>query len=340
MLKKNNYNKIFLYWLLSLITLIILMIMVGGLTRLTDSGLSITKWELFRGIIPPLNEKDWISYFSEYKKIPQFNILNPLITLSEFKIIYLWEYYHRLLGRIIGILFLIPMIFFILKDILIDECKNKLLLIFFLILTQGFLGWYMVQSGLTENISVSHYRLSIHLIMAFIILSSLFWLVLNFSRNTAVTFFNFTSNYFSIKLLIFLLFFQIIIGAFVSGLDAGKLYQTWPLMNNSYFPDDVNLNKDFFSFFSDHSFVQFLHRNLAYIIFFNVIYIGINILKKKNYTNFKSYLILFFFIVIQIILGIYVLLSELNIYVASMHQISSIFLILFSLNLYHRVQMR
>ena len=317
------------------------MIVVGGLTRLTDSGLSITSWELFKGIIPPLNYESWQLYFSEYKKIPQFNILNPLITLEEFKIIYLWEYYHRLLGRVIGLIFLIPLVFLIYKDVLEKEYKYKLSLIFTLVLAQGFIGWYMVQSGLTENISVSHYRLALHLIMAFIILSSLVWCLFNFLRNSNVVFFNFSFNFFSIKFLIFLLFVQIIIGAFVSGLDAGKIYQTWPLMNNSFFPDDFIFNKFSFQYyFNDHGFVQFIHRSLAYLIILIIIFVGINLYKQKKTFLLKHYLVLLFFILTQVILGIFVLLSGANIIVASMHQISSIFLIIFSLNLYHLIQMK
>ena len=341
MLKNNNYNKILVLWLVSLITLIILMIVVGGLTRLTDSGLSITSWELFRGIIPPLNNENWLLYFSEYKKIPQFNILNPLISLEEFKVIYLWEYFHRLLGRVIGLTFLLPLVFFIYKDILKDEYKYKLSLVFILVLAQGFIGWYMVQSGLTENISVSHYRLSLHLIVAFIILSSLIWFMLNFLRKTNVSFFDFKVDLVSIKFLIFLLFLQIIVGAFVSGLDAGKIYQTWPLMNNSFFTDDFKIHKiNFLYYFNDHGFVQFIHRCLAYLILIIIIYIGFNIYKQKKIFLFKHYYFLFLFVLVQVILGIFVLLSGVNIVVASMHQISSIFLIIFSLNLYHRLLMK
>ena len=166
-----------------LIILIASMIVVGGLTRLTDSGLSITTWELFTGIIPPLNSNDWDYYFSLYKKIPQYTLINSEITLNEFKIIYYWEYAHRLLGRFIGLFFLLPLIFLIYKKVLVKNLEKKLIMIFILVLAQGFIGWYMVQSGLIENISVSHYRLSIHLLLAFIILSSLIWLYINYKKS-------------------------------------------------------------------------------------------------------------------------------------------------------------
>jgi cytochrome c oxidase assembly protein subunit 15 len=192
----------------------------------------------------------------------------------------------------------------------------------------------MVKSGLVENTSVSHYRLSIHLIIAFSILSALFWIALNLLNRTKKKFFQFNLNYIFIKLLLILLFIQIVLGAFVSGLDAGKIYQTWPLMNGSYFPDDILLI-DFFNF-SLPSFVQFIHRNLAYLIFFISIYIGFLIFKKKELDLYKDFIFYFLVIIAQIILGILVLISGANIYLASMHQISSIFLVVAAINLYYR----
>ncbi len=336
MLKNTKYETFFSYWIISLIFFLALMIMVGGLTRLTDSGLSITEWELFRGIIPPLNLNDWNYYFSLYKKIPQYNLINNEISLNDFKIIYYWEYAHRLLGRVIGLLFCIPLIFLIYKKALSKSLEKKLIIIFLLILLQGIIGWYMVQSGLVEKVSVSHYRLSMHLLLAFIILSSLVWIYINHKKSVDKNFFNFKKNFMSIKILFFFIFLQIMFGAFVSGLDAGKIYQTWPLMNESYFPSDTIFLqlKDYFDF-SNHSLVQFFHRNLAYLIFFLSIYIGIIIFKEKKENLIKPYVIYFFFILTQIFLGIIVLLSSANFYFASLHQISTIFLVISSLNLYH-----
>ena len=156
-------------WLIVMFFLVALMIVVGGLTRLTDSGLSITKWELFSGTFPPLNEKKWNSYFEQYKLIPEFKIQNYSMTLNEFKVIFWWEWAHRFLGRVIGITFIIPLIYFTLK-LNIKKLINYYL-IFLLICFQGFLGWYMVSSGLVDRIDVSHFRLSLHLVVAFFILS-------------------------------------------------------------------------------------------------------------------------------------------------------------------------
>ena len=333
MLKNKNYNTIFQIWLISLTVLVGLIVVVGGLTRLTDSGLSITEWELFKGVLPPISNNDWLQYFESYKKIPQYSLLNSSMTLSEFKYIFFWEYAHRLLARFIGLFFLIPFLIFIFIDLFKKELIYNLAKIFILILIQGTIGWYMVESGLIENTTVSHYRLSVHLFIAFSIFSSLLWILLNFFSESEKKFFQLNNRYIYLKILLVLIAIQIILGAFVSGLDAGKIYQTWPLMNNNYFPNDMTLN-NFFNL-NQPSTVQFLHRNIAYIIFFLSVYIGFNILKKKNTYLYKYFILFFLVILTQIGLGIFVLISGVNIYLASMHQISSIFLITTVLKLYH-----
>ena len=337
LLNNQKYYKYINLWLILTIILVVSMIIVGGLTRLTDSGLSITRWELFTGLFPPLSENKWIEYFDLYKEIPQFLLINKNITIEEFKIIFYWEYYHRLLGRVIGLFFLIPLIFFTFKKIIYKNDLISLYLIFSLICFQGFIGWYMVQSGLINNVTVSHFRLSLHLFIAFVILALLVWIYINNINSTKKFFFNFSSENNIIKIFILLIFLQIIFGAFVSGLDAGKIYQSWPLMNSSYFPNDVQIKNilDFINF-NDRSYVQFLHRNIAYLIFFIYLFIGFNILVHKKKYLYKSYLIVLVILLAQLVLGISTLLSGLNFYLASLHQISSIFLVIFSLSLYYR----
>jgi len=338
MLKNKNYNALLHVWLIVLTILIALIIVVGGLTRLTNSGLSITEWELFKGVIPPTSSDEWLKYFNSYKEIPQYLLLNSSMSLEEFKYIFLWEYAHRLLARFIGLFFLIPFLFFLYLNILKKYLIIRLTNIFALILIQGTVGWYMVKSGLIENTSVSHYRLSIHLIIAFSIFSCLLWIILNSYNKTKKKFFFIKNKYSSLQILLILLFIQIILGAFVSGLDAGKIYQTWPLMNGSYFPNDVNFNNfnNFFNF-DNPSTAQFFHRNIAYLIFLLSIYLGITIFKNQEFNLYKPYLFYMGIITIQVILGIFVLVSGANFYLASMHQISSIFLILSIISLYHRV---
>ena len=292
----QKINKLFYYWLVTSFLMVFLMVIVGGFTRLTNSGLSITEWELFKGILPPLNDEIWNKYFLLYKQIPQYQIVNFDMTLNEFKVIFYWEYLHRVLGRVIGILFLIPLIYFYYKRKISDKYLSICFIILFLIIFQGILGWYMVKSGLINNITVSHYRLSAHLGVAFIIIAMIFWNLLNFRKRTIKNFFNnHNINYFFI-FLIFLIFLQIIMGAFVSGLDAGKIYQTWPLMDYSYFPNDTYFNKftDVIDF-NNQGLVQFYHRNIAYFILVYVFLIGFYIFKKKSFIYISLFILFFTF---------------------------------------------
>ncbi len=310
-------------WLIIMFWTISLMIVVGGLTRLTDSGLSITKWQLFSGFLPPLNQNDWTEYFNLYKKIPEFKLQNYNMSLQEFKIIFWWEWGHRFLGRLIGIFYLIPLVYFSFK-IKFFKLINYYL-IFFLICFQGFIGWYMVSSGLVDRIDVSHFRLSIHLLIAFFILSLIFWNYLKIKVNKDIpNKINATIPF----IFLVLIFAQIAVGAFVSGMDAGKIYNTWPTMGHTFFPDDNSLIDLFkISAFSDPSLVQFIHRNLAYLILIFYLCILFKIYKDKIYDLYRSINILGFFILLQIILGIFTVIYGAQIYIAAMHQLSSIFLV-------------
>ena len=320
---KEKYDKFFHNWLIFMILLIGLMIVVGGLTRLTDSGLSITQWELFSGFLPPLTQSDWLLYFNLYKEIPEYKLQNFNMSLQEFKVIFWWEWAHRFLGRLIGIGYLIPLIYFsfIIK---ISKLRN-LYLIFFLICFQGFIGWYMVTSGLVDRVDVSHYRLSVHLLIAFLILSLILWNYLKINNRIDIID---KINPIIPFLFLVLIFIQIAIGAFVSGMDAGKIYNSWPFMGNTYFPNDNSL-KDLFmlSAFSEPSLVQFIHRNLAYLICVLYLFIFYKIYKNKMYDLYKSVNILGFFIILQVILGILTIIYGAHIFIASMHQLSSIFLV-------------
>ena len=317
----NNQLSI---WLITMFFIISVMIIVGGLTRLTDSGLSITKWQLFSGLIPPLNQEDWIMYFNLYKQIPEFKLQNFNMTISEFKIIFWWEWAHRFLGRLIGICFLLPLIYFSFK-IKFSKLLN-FYFIFFLICFQGFLGWYMVSSGLVDRIDVSHYRLSVHLVLAFLILSLIFWSYLKITvlNNNQ----SFRINRFIPFCFLILIFVQIAIGAFVSGMDAGKIYNSWPLMGSTYFPNDNNISNLFkLSAFDDPSLVQFIHRNLAYVISIFYLLILFKIYRNKIYDLYKSVNLLGIIIIIQVFLGVFTILYGAQILIASMHQLSSIFLV-------------
>ena len=309
-------------WLASMFWIISLMIVVGGLTRLTDSGLSITRWELFSGFLPPLSNDSWVNYFNLYKEIPEFKLQNYSMTLNEFKVIFWWEWIHRFLGRLIGITFLVPLLFFTVK--LGFKKLINFYFIFFLICFQGFIGWYMVSSGLVDRVDVSHFRLSIHLVIAFLILSLILWSFLNLAINHN----NNNLIFYSVFIFLILIFFQITIGAFVSGMDAGKIYNSWPLMGSTYFPNDNNfLNIFNFSAFSDPSLVQFIHRNLAYLICIFYLMILFKVYKKKFVNLYFATNLVGLMLVVQVLLGVFTLLYGAQIILASMHQISSIFLV-------------
>ena len=320
----KNINNQLSIWLITMFFIISVMIIVGGLTRLTDSGLSITKWQLFSGLIPPLNQEDWIMYFNLYKQIPEFKLQNFNMTISEFKIIFWWEWAHRFLGRLIGICFLLALIYFSFK-IKFSKLLN-FYFIFFLICFQGFLGWYMVSSGLVDRVDVSHYRLSVHLVLAFLILSLIFWsyLKINVLNNNQ----SFRINRFIPFCFLILIFVQIAIGAFVSGMDAGKIYNSWPLMGSTYFPNDNNISNLFkLSAFDDPSLVQFIHRNLSYVISIFYLLILFKIYRNKIYDLYRSVNLLGIIIIIQVFLGVFTILYGAQILIASMHQLSSIFLV-------------
>jgi len=325
--QNNTLNTKLKIWMITLLVMIMLIILVGGLTRLTDSGLSITTWELFVGLFPPLSNEKWIDYFNLYKTIPEYSEQNFNMTLSEFKIIFWWEWAHRQLGRLIGLSVLLPMIYFTIKNG--RWILKEYFIIFLLVCIQGLIGWYMVASGLVDRIDVSHYRLSLHLVMAFIILSIVFWKLLKLT-NLKINEISIKLN--SIKFFLFLIFLQLIIGAFVSGMDAGKVYNTWPLMGTSYFPDDSKFAEFLkITLFDNPSIVQFIHRNLAYLIVLIYLYMFYVVFKNGNIKLRLPILIIGVSLLLQIILGVLTILSGVKMIYASLHQINSILIILSTL---------
>jgi len=331
-MNEENKNIYISYWLLLITFLVALTIIVGGLTRLTDSGLSITRWDIISGIFPPLSTNDWEKSFSLYKQIPEYKLLNSSMTLEQFKTIYWWEYIHRILGRLVGLFYFIPLFFFTFKKLIKKNSLISLYMILILILFQGFIGWYMVKSGLSEGTDVSHYRLALHLTLAFIIFILLLWNYLKY-KNQKIFIHNKKLPIYLPILFIFCILVQICVGAFVSGLDAGQIYQSWPLMNHSYFPDDASL-KDLFSIeaFETPSIVQFIHRNIAYFIILLFGFIATIIYRNEDFIYLRNTtLLVFIFLLLQTFLGILTVLSGAQIILASMHQIGSIFLITTSL---------
>ena len=319
----DPYQKHIRRWLILMFTLVVLIIAVGGLTRLTDSGLSITEWELFKGILPPLTSEKWNFYFNEYKEIPEFKSINYNMTLEEFKVIFYWEYIHRLIARLIGLFAFIPLIIISLKYKKKLISDYKYLSIFLLICVQGTVGWYMVTSGLVNNTDVSHYRLALHLSLALIILSINFWFILETFK---ISSFKIKFNNYFLNIFLILIILQIILGAFLAGLDGGLIYNSWPDMNGSFIPNDINYSDLFFySSLDDPSVIQFYHRLTAYLLFIFLIILNYKSFKAK--TDFKAIIILNFAIFIQIVLGVLTLITGVKITYASLHQLGSVFVL-------------
>ncbi len=327
-----NINKKIAIWLLITAFLVLLMVIVGGLTRLTESGLSIVYWKPIHGVIPPISTADWNEEFSLYKSSPEYKIKNYSISLSEFKYIFWWEYTHRLLGRIVGIIFLLPLIYFLYrKEISLAESK-KFFAIFILGGMQGAIGWYMVQSGLVDNPSVSHFRLATHLTMALLIFSLLLWYGLTYlgiqkaKHNIHIIKLNKICNW-----VLVLLFIQIIYGAFLAGLDGGLIYNTWPSMNGEIMPEYA-FDKGFISILENLSAIQFIHRWLAFAVFGAILFLLIKS-KKAVKSEFapKSLRItaniMHIIVFVQIVLGVYTLVYQVPIITASLHQINSVILL-------------
>ncbi len=320
MYKSENFQ--ISLWLVSLMSIILLMIIVGGLTRLTESGLSMVDWRLFMGTIPPLSHGDWLKVFEDYKQYPEYQIKNINMTLSEFKYIFWWEYGHRVLGRLIGIIFIIPFIYFALKKYFSNEELYSYSFLLFLGGSQGIIGWWMVKSGLDVNPYVSHLRLAVHLIIAQIILSLSAYLFLK-RLDIGIYKNNFSSHKIFFIFFNIIIFFTVIYGAFMAGLDAGKSFNTWPKMGDNYIPENLIFIEDrLFGFFDNSVFIHFFHRALAYLSFLTILYMCFRHLKGiENKYQKIHFLIVLFLVLIQLFIGVFVVLSNVQVSLGSIHQI-------------------
>ena len=320
MYKSENFQ--ISLWLVSLMSIILLMIIVGGLTRLTESGLSMVDWRLFMGTIPPLSHGDWLKVFEDYKQYPEYQIKNINMTLSEFKYIFWWEYGHRVLGRLIGIIFIIPFIYFALKKYFSNKELYSYSFLLFLGGAQGIIGWWMVKSGLDVNPYVSHLRLAVHLIIAQIILSLIAYLFLK-RLDIGIYKNNFSSHKIFFIFFNIIIFFTVIYGAFMAGLDAGKSFNTWPKMGDNYIPENLIFIEDrLFGFFDNSVFIHFFHRALAYLSFLTILYMCFKHFKGiENKYQKIHFLIVLFLVLIQLFIGVFVVLSNVQVSLGSIHQI-------------------
>lgn len=307
-------------WLICVAALVFAMVVVGGITRLTESGLSITEWKPIAGALPPLNEASWLSEFEKYKQIPEYTQINgPAgMTLAEFKFIYFWEWVHRLLGRVIGLAFALPLAWFWLKKEIPAGYKPRLFALLALGGLQGTIGWWMVSSGLSARTDVSHYRLAVHLLTALTILGGLVWTALDLkalvkdpsARPAKMT------GYAAIVLAI--LFIQLLFGAWVAGLNAGYVANTWPLMNDKIYPDGVDTTQGvLFALVNDPYLTHFVHRWWAWVA---VIALALLSRRVKKAGVRGASVAIHSTIGIQIILGIATVMTGVNIVLAVSHQ--------------------
>ncbi|NRB58538.1 MAG: COX15/CtaA family protein [Winogradskyella sp.] len=326
-MKKDNNAVI--YWLLTGCILIFIMVIVGGITRLTHSGLSMSNYKLISGTIPPMNEVEWNEAFDLYKQYPEYQKLNYGMSLEEFKDIYFWEWIHRVIGRFIGLVFIIPFIYFLVRKRLSSSTIKKAIILLFMGGFQGFLGWYMVKSGLVDRPDVSHYRLAAHLTTAFLTFSYTFWVALDLifpnkkEINTKIR--NF------IRLSFVVLVIQIVYGAFVAGLDAGWIHNHWPMMSEGKFIHETaysELNPVYLNFIEGKSGVQFVHRTLAYIVVAFVLAIWYKT-SKLELTKWqgKGVNLLLIIVGFQFLLGVLTILLAVPVWLGVLHQVGAFFLL-------------
>jgi cytochrome c oxidase assembly protein subunit 15 len=316
------YDRLVRGWLISIAVLIAIMVLVGGATRLTESGLSIVEWKPVTGALPPLNHEQWGQAFDAYKTIPQYRQLNAGMSLDEFKTIFWWEWSHRLLGRVIGIAYLLPFLWFLWRGVPGAELRRRLWLIFGLGALQGAVGWWMVASGLSQRVEVSQYRLATHLVLALLIFAGIVWTVRRLPdrpRSAASSRLRITS----VALLV-LTFVQLYLGALVAGLRAGKIYNTWPDIDGGLIPSAARL---FFetpwwrNLFDNTLTVQFEHRMVAYALLVTAVLHALDAVgSRAERSTVNGALWLAAVVILQATLGILTLLNQVPMDLALAHQ--------------------
>ncbi|OOG65814.1 COX15/CtaA family protein [Flavobacterium sp. A45] len=324
-------NKSVIIWLLSGCFLVFVMVVVGGITRLTNSGLSMTDWHLVTDTLPPLTEAKWQEAFDRYKQFPEYqkiNIHNDF-TLSDYKFIYFWEWFHRFIGRIIGLVFIVPFIYFLIKKKIDRATLNKCFVLLGMGALQGFFGWFMVKSGLVDNPDVSHFRLSLHLTFAFVTFAYTLWVALDLMYPDKKAPILPLKKAAQITLILLLL--QIIYGGFVAGLNAGLIHNHWPMMSDGQFIHDsvfIEQKTLFLNLVEGKSGVQFVHRTLAYVVVGFILHLYFKGKKLKiNAQQQNGVNALVVLVFLQFILGIYTLLYHVPLWLGLAHQVNAFFLL-------------
>ena len=340
-----RHQRIIAIWLFISCATIFAMVILGGVTRLTDSGLSMVEWAPIMGALPPLNQEQWLKSFHLYQQFPEYKIHNHSMDLGDFKSIFWFEYSHRLLGRLIGMIFFFPMVFFFIKGWVKPVLKIKLIIMFILGGLQGLLGWYMVKSGLVNNPNVSQYRLVAHLGLAIFVYAYILWIAFSlFFQSDQPVNLNKQLDKSSLKpyalLLIVFTFITLLSGGFVAGLDAGHVYNTFPLMNGQLIPDGLlSITPAWHNLFENVTTVQFNHRVLttSLALFVGVFYVVT--LSKNPSKRLKIGLhLMMLMIVIQVTLGISTLLLHVPIPLAASHQAGALTLFSVIIFVVHQIR--
>lgn len=339
----NNSDKAIVKWLLTGCVLVYVMVVVGCITRLTHSGLSITDWN-FMGSLPPITEEHWQERFAKYQTSPEFIYKNNSMSMDEFKSIFWWEYIHRMIGRTIGLVFIAGFAYFLIKKKFRRETLPKMILLFALGGLQGLIGWWMVKSGLVKNPAVSHYRLATHLMSAFTVFAFTFWFALQliYPKQEAIASEGKKLKPLTVTLFVVLIL-QIIYGAFVAGLKAGLFYPTWPKMGDSWFPADTILVEDSLirNFLEIGAGVQFMHRTIAVLVVICVIVLwnkaGKLQLTKQQNTGIT---LLIYGVTAQFILGVYTLMYQVPVVLGVLHQTGAFFLFTVSIYLLYHLNLK
>lgn len=327
-------------WLMIGYGMVFIMLVLGGATRLTQSGLSIVEWNVIMGVIPPLSENDWNAAFEKYQQFPEYKILNKMMTVEEFKGIFWWEYVHRVWGRLIGLVFIIPFAVFIMQKKLNVKWIKRLSFVFLIGAFQGFMGWYMVKSGLIENPHVSHYRLTMHLFLAFSICGLLLWYAMEwlsetFEKNKLVL--KKSLEKYATTIIMFVLF-QAMLGGLVAGLKAGYMYNTYPKMGDAWLPEAAwMMEPAWVNFFENGVMIQFLHRTAALIVTAIISVFWFRMRSAELPPRIRiSIHFLFVMVLIQLTMGILTILMSVPVFWGVAHQGGA--LVLFSISVWIRFQ--
>jgi len=313
-------------WLLTGCVLIACMVAIGGITRLTGSGLSITEWKPIMGALPPMNEAQWNEAFDKYKRIPEYTLVNQGMDLSGFKRIFFWEYLHRNWGRLMGLVFVIPFAVFLRRGLLQGWLRRRSIAILIGGGLVGALGWFMVASGLEKNPDVSHFRLATHLCAAFSVFALVWWTVLDIRQGRRAFAGDGSIAARWARALLLLLVVQIVYGAFTAGLDAGRIYNTWPLMNGQFMPENVRAFGDLVKDLTDHrDGVQFVHRNLAWLVAAAFVGFAVHFRREPGVAGAWRWIL--GAVLLQFTLGVLTLITQVELWLGVLHQLGALVLL-------------